>query len=206
MRLLIVAGILMAASAAQADGIWSVQLNLGFSGDSESDEFKSKQFDSDDIDNEDLEGNYGLAGAYEFLMTNRITLGPRLGFFVSEIDNKAEDKLNTLDIGAYARFFFNDGAWRGFVGAAIGPTFAQIANDDDDDERDLSGFGGHFYGNVGVQGDLGSTVGFIASLGALYQSVGSMEGDYKSGGQELDDAELKDSVATRGVLSAGITF
>lgn len=205
MRIAIIATVILAAGAAHAEATASVQLILGFSAETDSDETETKSAGgkvTTDGDDEDLEDNFGVAFAYEFQMSERLVVGPRLAFMTGEGDD-SENVTRTLDAGGIARYFFNDGTWRGFAGLGAGLTYAMLSNDDVD--ADGSGVGFHFLLGGGVQGQLSASVGFIGGLYYEYQSVGSIEGDGKVAGTKFD-FEVKDATATRPMLMAGVTF
>jgi hypothetical protein len=200
----VVLGLVLAGTAA-AEGIGTLQALAGgmASGDVDEIEVKAQgQKQTIDGDDEDLESNFGLAATYEFSMSPRITLGPRLAFLTSEGDD-SENILRTVDIGGIARFFFNDGQWRAFGAAGLGATYVMLKNDDTDLEG--SGIGYHVLVGGGVQGDVSDSVGFVAGLYFNYQGISSIEGDAEIRGIKVD-AEYKDAVASRMLLAAGITF
>lgn len=205
MRLAIVAAGLLVAGVAQAEATGTVQGMLGFNAETDYDEGKVKangQSATFDGDDDDLESNFGLSASYEFAMSSRLVLGPRLSFMTGEGDD-SENTVRTIDIGGIGRFFFNDGSWRGFAALGVGATYGMLTNDDTD--LDVGGLGYHFLLGAGVQGDLGSTVGFIGGLYYEYVAIGSVEGDGKSAGVTVD-VELDDATVTRPMLMAGITF
>lgn len=205
MRIALATVAILAAGAAHAEAVGTVQLGLGFSAESEYDEGKVKaggqttKFDGDD---EDLESNFGVAATYEFFLMPNLSIGPRLAFMTGEGDD-SDNVLHTFDIGGMGRFFFNSGAWRGFAGLGVGATYATLTNDDSD--LDGSGIGYHFLLGAGVQGSLTPSVGLIAGLYYEYIGVGSTKGDGKVNGTKVD-VELEDGVVTRPMLTAGVAF
>lgn len=212
MRLAIIAGVLLAASAAQAEGGFTVQAMLGLTGETEYDdtfEYKANgqkgkaQFAED---SDTVEGNFGLAGTYEFDMTDRITLGPRLAFATGKTDD-SELVMRTIDIGGIGRFFFNDGDWRGFGALALGATYAMVKDGEigtQDLDADMSGIGFHVMPGVGLEGKVGTSVSVIGGLYYCYQSVSEIEGDINIG--QKVDATIEDTVLTRVMLLAGVAF
>lgn len=212
MRVAIVAAVLFAASAAQAEGGWTVQAMLGLAGDVEYDdtlEYKAngqkRKYPLDDSDR--VEGNFGLAGTYEFGMTDRITLGPRLAMSTGKTDD-SELVMRTIDLGGIGRFFFNDGDWRGFGALALGATYAMVKDGEigtQDLDADMSGVGFHVMPGVGLEGKVSKSVSVIGGLYYSYQSVSSIEGDLDFLGQKVD-ATIEDTVFTRVLLLAGVAF
>jgi hypothetical protein len=194
------------AAAGKGIGGVSIEALVGANAEVESDKFKVElgnqkgEFDGGD---DDLEGNFGVAAAYNIPMEGGAwTLGPRLAIMTAEGDD-SENVIQTVDIGGLVRFFFNEGKWRFFGSGALGATYAKTEIDDIDLE--VSGFGFHFQAGVGVLGGINESVSFVGGLGDPYQSISEMEGEGKINGGNAD-LVLEDTKATRVVLSAGVQF
>ncbi len=206
----VVLGLVLAGSAAQAEGVGTLQLALALTGNVEYDEdfeFKSngvKQNGRFADDTDDVEKNFGLFATYEFPMSERLTLGPRLALMTSETD-EVNFTVRTVDAGGIGRFFFNDGDWRGFAALALGVTYGMVKDGElggVDLDADLSGFGFHAMPGVGVEGRIGAPVGLMAGVYYSYQSLPEVEGDANN----VTDVVFSDIVVSRILMTAGITF
>jgi hypothetical protein len=194
------------AAAEKGIGGVSIEAMVGGNGEVENDKYKvelGNQKGEIDGGDDDLEGNFGVAAAYNIPMEGGAwTLGPRLAIMTAEGDD-SENVIQTVDIGGLVRFFFNEGKWRFFGSSALGATYAKTENDDFDLE--VSGFGFHFQAGVGVLGGINESISFVGGLGYLYQSISEMEGEGKIQGGNADLVS-EDNKATRFVLSAGVQF
>jgi hypothetical protein len=194
------------AAAEKGIGGVSIEAMVGGNAEVENDKYKvelGNQKGEIDGGDDDLEGNFGVAAAYNIPMEGGAwTLGPRLAIMTAEGDD-SENVIQTVDIGGLVRFFFNEGKWRFFGSGALGATYAKTENDDFDLE--VSGFGFHFQAGVGVLGSINESVSFVGGLGYLYQSISEMEGEGKINGGNADLVS-EDNKATRFVLSAGVQF
>jgi hypothetical protein len=109
------------AAAEKGIGGVSIEAMVGGNAEVENDKYKvelGNQKGEIDGGDDDLEGNFGVAAAYNIPMEGGAwTLGPRLAIMTAEGDD-SENVIQTVDIGGLVRFFFNEGKWRFFGSGA----------------------------------------------------------------------------------------